>query len=452
MASIQKKNGKYYVVYRYESFDGKEHQKWEKCNDYEEAIYKKKKIENEKEEQIFLAPTKQTIEEFLKTFVDLYGTKHWGLTTYNTKIALLNNYVYPIIGNKKIQEFTTLHVDQYINKLMKTKCVNYGKVKSSPKYVTPRTIVELIKVLRCAWNQAIRWEVVKKNVFIGANLPNVKDQTREIWTASEIQHALDVCNDQLLYLCINIAFSCSVRISELVGLTWDCVFISNEDIEKDNARLVVDKQLLRVYKKDLEELTKDDVYKVFENQLKRKCKTTLVLKSLKMNGEARTVWIPRTVAYMLKEWKKKQDELKVSISDIYQDHNLVICFEDGRPCPSQNIETRFNNLIKKNNLKKVVFHSLRHSSTTYKLKINHGDIKATQGDTGHRSPEMITKRYAHILDEDRKINATKFDDEFYVRADETQATQKDEQEVNDLLTMLKNDENLRNQLKNLLSL
>lgn len=452
MASIQMKKGKYYVVYRYESFDGKEHQKWEKCKDYEDAIYKKKKIENEKEEQIFLAPTKQTIEEFLKTFVELYGTKHWGLTTYNSKIALLNNYVYPIIGNKKIQEFTTLHVDQYINKLMKTKCVNYGKVKGSPKYVSPRTIVELIKVLRCAWNQAIRWEVVKKNVFIGANLPNVKDQTREIWTASEIQHALDVCNDQLLYLCINIAFSCSVRISELAGLTWDCVFISNEDIEKDNARLIVDKQLLRVYKKNLEELTKDDVYKVFENQVKKECKTTLILKSLKMNGEARTVWIPRTVAYMLKEWKKKQDELKSSISDIYQDYNLVICFEDGRPCPSQNIETRFNNLIKKNNLKKVVFHSLRHSSTTYKLKLNHGDIKATQGDTGHRSPEMITKRYAHILDEDRKINATKFDDEFYVRADETQAKQSDEQEVNDLLTMLKNDENLRNQLKNLLSL
>lgn len=452
MASIQKKYGKYYVVYRYEAFDGKEHQKWEKCNDYEDAIYKKKKIENEQEQQIFLAPSNQTIEEFLNTFVELYGTKHWGLSTYNSNRGLLRNYVYPIIGNKKIQEFTTLHVDQYVNILMKTKCVNYGKKKGSPKYVTSRTIKELFKILRCAWNQAVRWEVVKKNVFIGANLPNDKSKSREIWTASEIQHALDVCDDQLLYLCINIAFSCSVRISELVGLTWDCVFISDEDIEKDNARLIVDKQLLRVYKSDISILTKDEVYKVFDNQVKKGCKTTLILKSLKMNGEARTVWIPRTVAYMLKEWKKKQDELKEAISDIYQDYNLVICFEDGRPCDKSNIEKRFNNLIRKNNLKKVVFHSLRHSSTTYKLKLNHGDIKATQGDTGHRSPEMITKRYAHILDEDRKINATKFDDEFYSSKDEIQNKQSDEQEVNELLNMLKNDENLRNQLKNILLL
>lgn len=62
---------------------------------------------------------------------------------------------------------------------------------------------------------------------------------------------------------------------------------------------------------------------------------------------------------------------------------------------------------------KVVFHSLRHSSTTYKLKLNHGDIKATQGDTGHSQTDMITDVYSHILDEDRKLNAQRFDDSFY---------------------------------------
>ena len=51
----------------------------------------------------------------------------------------------------------------------------------------------------------------------------------------------------------------------------------------------------------------------------------------------------------------------------------------------------------------MVFHSLRHSSTTYKL--NHGDLKATQGDTGHAQIDMITDVYSHILDEDRKVNA-----------------------------------------------
>ena len=66
---------------------------------------------------------------------------------------------------------------------------------------------------------------------------------------------------------------------------------------------------------------------------------------------------------------------------------------------------------------KVVFHSLRHSSTIYKLKLNHGDLKATLGDTGHAEIDMITSIYAHILDEDRKVNAQKFESAFYANPD-----------------------------------
>mgnify|MGYP003372315580 CR=1 FL=1 len=56
-------------------------------------------------------------------------------------------------------------------------------------------------------------------------------------------------------------------------------------------------------------------------------------------------------------------------------------------------------------------------NTTYKLKLNHGDLKATQGDTGHAEIDMITSIYAHILDEDRKVNAQKFETAFYAKPD-----------------------------------
>ena len=48
-----------------------------------------------------------------------------------------------------------------------------------------------------------------------------------------------------------------------------------------------------------------------------------------------------------------------------------------------------------------------------KLKLNRGDIKATQGDTGHSQADMVTRVYAHILDEDRKVNALKMERAFY---------------------------------------
>ena len=69
--------------------------------------------------------------------------------------------------------------------------------------------------------------------------------------------------------------------------------------------------------------------------------------------------------------------------------------------------------LRAQNLPEVVFHSLRHTSVTYKLKLNGGDIKAVQGDSGHSQVNMVTDVYSHILDEDRKRNAELFEEAFY---------------------------------------
>ena len=61
----------------------------------------------------------------------------------------------------------------------------------------------------------------------------------------------------------------------------------------------------------------------------------------------------------------------------------------------------------------VVFHSLRHTSVTYKLKLSGGDIKAGQGDSGHAQADMVTEVYGHIIDEDRRKNAEMMENAFY---------------------------------------
>ena len=101
----------------------------------------------------------------------------------------------------------------------------------------------------------------------------------------------------------------------------------------------------------------------------------------------------------------------------YQNETTDHAADNGRPCEDRIILKEFAKLREDAGLPKVVFHSLRHSSTTYKLKLNHGDLKATQGDTGHAEIDMITSIYAHILDEDRKVNAQKFETAFYANPD-----------------------------------
>lgn len=141
--------------------------------------------------------------------------------------------------------------------------------------------------------------------------------------------------------------------------------------------------------------------------------TVLVLKEPKTKTSVRKVFLPKAVAEMLVERKKMVDELKELLGDEYRDYDLVFASTQGTPTESNFIDRAFTKLIADNHLPKVVFHSLRHTSTTYKLKLSGGDIKAVQGDTGHAQATMVTERYAHILDDDRRVNATRFQKEFY---------------------------------------
>ena len=74
-----------------------------------------------------------------------------------------------------------------------------------------------------------------------------------------------------------------------------------------------------------------------------------------------------------------------------------------------------HDLIKKNDLSKAVFHSLRHTSITYKLKLNGGDMKSVQGDSGHAQLKMVADVYSHIIDDDRCLNAQRMEKAFYSR-------------------------------------
>ena len=416
MASIVKRKNTYSVVYSYINEHGESKQKWEKCTNYKEAQKLKAEIEHQQLTGTFVAPVKQTVEEFLNDFVALYGEKKWGVSSYDNNCALIANYINPAIGKLEIQAITTRTVDQLIKTLQKTPAVSTRTRQATSRYLTDTNIEKIIKLLRCAFNQAVRWELISRNPFDHPVLPRTRYNKRDIWNAESIRKALENCDDSKLYIAMNLAFACSMRMGEIQGLTWDNVHISDADIAADDAWVYVDKELTRATKRAIDVLGEKDIYHIFD-PIAGDPKTRLILKHPKTDSSVRKIWLPKTVAYILRKWKESQDELKDFMGAEYQDFNLVLAQENGRPVEQRVLEKEFNRLKQKAELPNVVFHSLRHSSTTSKLKLNHGDLKATQGDTGHAEIDMITKVYAHVLDEDRKINAQKFEASFYSNPD-----------------------------------
>lgn len=146
-----------------------------------------------------------------------------------------------------------------------------------------------------------------------------------------IRLTLDKCTDSKLYVAMNLSFACSLRMGEILGLTWENVHISDEDIAADNAYVYIDKELTRASKWAIETLGEKDIYYIF-TPLMPNTSTRIILKKPKTDSSIRKVWLPKTLAYILREWKKSQDELKGFLGDEYQDFDLVVELPNGRPC------------------------------------------------------------------------------------------------------------------------
>lgn len=211
---------------------------------------------------------------------------------------------------------------------------------------------------------------------------------------------------------INLAFSCSLRMGELLGLTWDCIDISPTSIELGQASIFVEKELQRVNREAMADLDGKDIMFKFPPTF-ASTHTALVLKTPKTKTSVRKVFLPKTVAEMLVQRKADIEELKDLFGDEFVDFNLVFCSSNGKPIEGQVINRAFNKLIEEKGLPKVVFHSLRHSSITYKLKLNGGDMKSVQGDSGHAQVKMVADVYSHIIDDDRRLNAERMEAAFY---------------------------------------
>ena len=56
----------------------------------------------------------------------------------------------------------------------------------------------------------------------------------------DLMQAIDACENKWLKVAFHLAFAATVRIGELLGLTWDCVDVSEEAIAETAPQHLVD--------------------------------------------------------------------------------------------------------------------------------------------------------------------------------------------------------------------
>ena len=91
--------------------------------------------------------------------------------------------------------------------------------------------------------------------------------------------------------------------------TWDCVDISPEAIEENRAYVFINKESQRIRKESLNALDGKDVLLVFPTNHKKNS-TVRILKTPKTESSVRKIFLPKSVANMLVDWKAEPTGLR----------------------------------------------------------------------------------------------------------------------------------------------
>lgn len=399
MATIVQRGNSYSVVYM-ATIQGERKQRWETYQTREEAERRKQiLLLCAKSKQKKVINTVKTVQDLLERYVLLYGSVKWSLSTFQSNQGLIRNYITPLFGTVRLEELSPrLVAELYGDFLVQPRCENRYH-RANGQRVTVATLGSIHKLLHSVFENAVLWELVERNPFHRAVLPTAAYRKQLFLLPNQIEQLLKNCRSGHLELAIHLAFAGTLRKGELLALTW-------EDIDWVYGSVRVEKTLERVSRESLTYLQGKNVLFEFPPVLKAK-KTALVLKTPKTRSGYRTVYLPETVMQLL----RLEHQQQMPIAE--ERPNLVFCYPGGRPLQEHRLNQQLRELTDQLGLPPITFHSLRHSSISYKLILTCGNIKSVQKDAGHAQAEMVTEVYSHIWDENRRDNAQRFEEQFY---------------------------------------
>ncbi|MGE0823294.1 MAG: tyrosine-type recombinase/integrase [Candidatus Binatia bacterium] len=355
--SIVKRGNTYSIVYPI----GKK-QKWEKIGS--------NKREAEKALAARLADLNTAPYRELKkiTFND-FASK-W-LTDYaegKVKPGTLDHYqrvfrvhLIPYFGEAPLQQITPEMVQGYISQ------------KKTEGKVSPKTINNTLVPLKEMLKHAVRWGYLRENPALYVEKPRVERREMEFLTPEDIRILLAHVRPHCYVFFLSAALT-GMRRGELLGLQWG-------DIDWHQSQVHVRRSLY------------------FETHRKGKERKWRFL-TPKSKNSIRVINMSPILSLELKKHKLAQQP---------GPFDLIFPNEDGNPMDPDNLVKReFLPALRRAGLRKVPFHSLRHSFTA--LLIAQGEnIKYIQSQLGHASVQTTLDRYGHLLPATHKEAAQRLD-------------------------------------------
>ncbi|MEG0873526.1 MAG: site-specific integrase [Clostridia bacterium] len=120
-------------------------------------------------------------------------------------------------------------------------------------------------------------------------------------------------------------------------------------------------------------------------------------KEPKTNKSKRSLHAPGELMQILKKERNNQNKLKLQ-GILENKHDLVCLNTFFNPWSNNTITHFFERFLKKNNIRKIRLHDLRHTNATLML-LSGTNIKIVSDRLGHTDIKISMNKYSHVLEE-----------------------------------------------------
>ncbi|HTC87852.1 MAG TPA: tyrosine-type recombinase/integrase [Bryobacteraceae bacterium] len=283
------------------------------------------------------------------------------------------NYVGREIGQIRLNELTTAHIQEAIHRLsdhggMRTQAQPNGRP------LAPKTVRHIGTMLYTALSDAERLGMLKQHPMANKRvlLPKLAKRKLPVLDEEKLRMLFERARSTRLFPFIVLAAATGCRRGELLALTWS-------DVDFTTAILQVSKSL---------EQTRAGGLRV---------------KSTK-SGESRALDVPVWALDVLNEQRVQQQRDRTMFGAHYTGHNLIFCQPNGEYYSPDRLGARVVELMRKIGLQGVTLHSLRHSHASILLSKGVPAAVVAQR-LGHADQNITLSIYSHALPADSRAAA-----------------------------------------------
>jgi integrase len=300
----------------------------------------------------FTAPTRITIREFLDKWLTDYVAVHVPKESTREGYARkVRNHILPALGGIVLTKLTAVKVQEFYR----------AKLDAG---LSTTSVNDIHRVLHRALEIAVKGGLVGKNVCDATEPPKKRRVEMQTWTPEECQRFLAVSRESRYHPLLATAIYTGLRQGELLGMRW-------RDVDLDAEVLVVQQTL-------------------------EKAGAEPVFGTPKTAKSRRAVPLSPELVLLLRQWRAKQNEERLSLGPLYRDYGLVYTIPGGAPISRHNFGRRdFARLIQAAKVPKIRFHDLRHSFASLLLGAN-VDLKIVSEMLGHSTIGITADTYGHL--------------------------------------------------------